>query len=93
MRVLCAGTVHWDLHTVQERCILLAMDIDSPATVPGSVLAAERVTYGVKRTRLAQKLGLHRNTLRDWEMADEVDVIRQRRYRSALRDLVEEAVA
>lgn len=67
------------------------MDIEAPVKVPGTVLAAERDTYGVTREDLAKKLRLHRNTLRGWENAPEVDVIRQRRYRAALREIVEEA--
>ena len=66
------------------------MEIDTPAKVPGSVLAAERDTFGVRRSDLAKRMGLHRNTLRGWELDPEVDVIRQHRYRSALEAIVAE---
>lgn len=69
------------------------MDTTPPVKVPGSVLASERDTYGVTRTELARRLGLHRNTLRDWENSPEVDVIRQRRYRKALAEIATEAVS
>lgn len=69
----------------------LPMDT-APAKIPGAVLAAERDTYGVSRTDLARKLRLHRNTLRDWEKALEVDVIKAARYRNALREFVDEAI-
>lgn len=76
-----------------HRAILAAMDTNPPVMVPGAVLAAERDTYGVTRIELARRLGLHRNTLRDWENAPEVDVIRQRRYRKALTEIAAEAVS
>lgn len=64
--------------------------IDEPATVPGPRLAEQRRGYGVTRRALADRLGLHRNTLRAWETAHELDVLRQRRYASALREIVDE---
>lgn len=66
------------------------MELTNPAKVHGQVLAAERDTYGVKRSQLAEKMGLHRNTLRGWELDPEVDVIRQLRYRAALQAIVAE---
>lgn len=63
--------------------------IDEPTTVPGPVLAAKRRGYGVTREALAAQLGLHRNTLRAWETAHSLDVIRQKRYVEALRTIVE----
>jgi DNA-binding transcriptional regulator YiaG len=67
--------------------------IDEPAIVPGPKLAEQRRGYGVTRQALAAQLGLHRNTVRAWETAHAVDVIRQRRYIAALRELVERAAA
>ena len=67
--------------------------IEEPATVPGPRLAEQRRGYGVTRRALAERLGLHRNTLRAWETAHSVDVIRQRRYIAALREIVDEASA
>lgn len=67
--------------------------IDEPTIVPGPRLAEQRRGYGVTRRALADRLGLHRNTLRAWETAHAVDVIRQRRYIAALRELVEESAA
>lgn len=67
------------------------MDIDTPVTIPGPKLAAQRRGYGITREALALRLGLHRNTLRAWETAAELDVLRQRRYLSALRELVDAA--
>lgn len=67
--------------------------IDEPTTIPGPRLAEQRRGYGVTRQALADRLGLHRNTLRAWETAHELDVLRQRRYVVALRELVEEAAA
>lgn len=61
----------------------------APVKVPGADLAARRDAYGVTRIDLAAKMGLHRNTLRAWETAPEVDVLRQRRYLAALRELVD----
>lgn len=69
----------------------MGMVLEPPATIPGPKLAEQRRGYGVTRKSLAEKLGLHRNTLRAWEMASEVDVIRQRRYFTALRELVDAA--
>ena len=86
MRALCISY----LHTVRAPCILMVMDETTPTKVPGSVLASERDVYGVTRRRLAEKMGLHRNTLRGWETDPEVDVIRQRRYRAALQAIVAE---
>lgn len=65
--------------------------IDEPTIVPGPKLAEQRRGYGVTRRALAEKLGLHRNTLAAWESAHAVDVIRQRRYIAALRELVDSA--
>lgn len=67
--------------------------IDEPTTIPGPKLAEQRRGYGVSRQALADRLGLHRNTLRAWETAHAVDVLRQRRYVAALRELVEETAA
>lgn len=67
------------------------MDI-APAKVPGSTLLAERDTYGVTRQQIADRLQLHRNTVRQWELDAQVDVIRQRRYRQALAEIVSEAI-
>lgn len=69
------------------------MDIAEPAKVPGAILATERDTFGVSRKDLANKMRLHRNTLRDWERAPEVNVINASRYRKALHELVDEALA
>jgi DNA-binding transcriptional regulator YiaG len=65
--------------------------IDEPTTVPGPKLADQRRGYGITRRALAEQLGLHRNTLRAWETAHSVDVLRQRRYIAALRELVDVA--
>jgi DNA-binding transcriptional regulator YiaG len=65
------------------------MDIETPTTVPGPALADRRRGYGVTREALAAHLGLHRNTLRAWETAHSVDVLRQRRYMAALREIVD----
>jgi DNA-binding XRE family transcriptional regulator len=65
------------------------MEIEAPATVPGPSLAELRRGYGVTRHDLALEIGLHRNTLRAWETAHSVDVLRQRRYMAALRAIVE----
>jgi hypothetical protein len=89
---VCAQCISY-LHTVRARCILTSMDSRAPVKVPGAVLAAERDTYGVTRRRLADKLGLHRNTLRGWEQSAELDVLRQRRYRMALEAIVAETTA
>ena len=70
--------------------MLTGMQIEEPATVPGPRLAEQRRGYGVTRRALAECLGLHRNTLRAWETAHSVDVLRQRRYIAALRTLVDE---
>ena len=64
--------------------------MDTPTTVPGPTLAAHRKAYGISRQALADRLGLHRNTLMAWENAHEVTVLRQRRYLAALRELVEQ---
>jgi len=66
------------------------MALPKAVTVPGSDLARERTAYGVTRKALAERMGLHRNTLLNWENAPEVTVIDQRRYLLALRTLVEE---
>lgn len=73
--------------------VYLSAMIDEPATIPGPRLADQRRGYGVTRQALADRLGLHRNTLRAWETAHAVDVLRQRRYAAALRELVEESAA
>lgn len=65
------------------------MAIEAPVTVPGPTLAAQRKGYGVTREALAATLKLHRNTVRAWETAAELDVIRQRRYLAALRLIVD----
>jgi transcriptional regulator with XRE-family HTH domain len=67
--------------------------LESPATVPGPILAEQRRGYGITRRALAEKLGLHRNTLRAWETAHSVDVLRQRRYAAALRALIDESAS
>ena len=67
------------------------MVIETPATVPGPKLAAQRRAYGVTRKDLAAHLGLHRNTLRAWETSEAVPVLRQRRYFAALREIVDAA--
>jgi transcriptional regulator with XRE-family HTH domain len=61
-----------------------------PVKVPGSRLAAQRDAYGIARTDLAARMGLHRNTLLAWEQRD-LTVLEQRRYLRALRELVEAA--
>lgn len=63
--------------------------IDEPTMIPGPKLAEQRRGYGVTRRALAGQLGLHRNTVRAWETAPSVDVLRQRRYLTALRALVD----
>jgi DNA-binding transcriptional regulator YiaG len=67
------------------------MVIEAPATIPGPRLAEQRRGYGVTRRALAERMGLHRNTVRAWELSPEVDVLRQRRYFAALRELVDAA--
>lgn len=67
--------------------------IDEPAIVPGPQLAEARRGYGVSRRDLADRLRVHRNTLRAWETAHSVDVIRARRYSTALREIVDERTA
>jgi hypothetical protein len=94
---MCAGTTStlciWDLRTVPALCILCAMDVVSPAKVPGATLASERDAFGIQRKVLAQHMRLHRNTLRNWEEAPEVDAIRAAKYRLALQELYQAAVA
>ena len=65
--------------------------IDEPTTIPGPKLAEQRRGYGVTRRALAEQLGLHRNTLRAWETAHSVDVLRQRRYIAALRAVIDKS--
>lgn len=68
------------------------MELDEAIKIPGSKLAAQRDAYGIERTALAARMGLHRNTLLAWEAEDRLlTVIEQRRYLRALRALVEEA--
>lgn len=67
--------------------------IEEPTTVPGPRLADQRRGYGVSRQALADHMKLHRNTLREWEKAHALDVIRTRRYVAALRELIEKAAA
>jgi DNA-binding transcriptional regulator YiaG len=67
------------------------MDLEAPSLIPGPRLAEQRRGYGVTRRALAERLGLHRNTLRAWETSEAVDVLRQRRYFAALRELVDAA--
>ena len=62
-----------------------------PLTIPGRKLREQREGYGVTRQDLAAKLGLHRNTLLAWENTPGLDVIRQRKYIAALRELVDAA--
>lgn len=62
---------------------------DAPLTVPGPRLRAQREGYGITRKALAAKLQHHRNTLMAWEADPAVDVLRQRRYVAALRELVD----
>ena len=66
------------------------MALEAPITVPGPRLATQRKGYGVTRADLAARLGVHRNTLLAWEQAPSLDVIRQRRYLTGLRELVDE---
>lgn len=67
--------------------------LDDPAVIPGPRLAEQRRGYGVSRQALADHMGVHRNTLREWEKAHALDVLRQRRYVTALRELVEATAA
>lgn len=67
--------------------------IEEPTTIPGPKLAEMRKGYGVSREALRKRLGIHRNTLRAWETAHQVDVMKQRRYAAALRELVDENAA
>lgn len=67
------------------------MVIEAPITIPGRRLAAQRKGYGITRAALAAHLGLHRNTLLAWEQTDALDVLRQRKYLTALRELVDAA--
>lgn len=67
--------------------------IDEPTTVPGPRLKEQRQGYGVSRQALADHMHLHRNTLREWEKAHALDVIRTRRYVAALTELIEQAAA
>jgi transcriptional regulator with XRE-family HTH domain len=68
---------------------MLSAMIEDPTTIPGPRLAEQRRGYGITRRALADRLGLHRNTLRAWETAHSVDVLRQRRYIAALRALID----
>lgn len=70
--------------------MLSVMD-NPPVTIPGPTLAEQRRGYGVTRQALAERLGLHRNTLRAWETAHSVNVLRQRRYMAALQAIVADA--
>ena len=65
--------------------------MESAQTIPGPRLAAQRAAYGVMAADLAERLGIHRNTLRRWEQDPAVDVLRQRRYLTALRQIVDAA--
>ena len=67
--------------------------LEPPATVPGPRLAIQRRGYGVTRRALADSLGLHRTTLREWELTPELDVLRTRRYLAALRRIVDGSAA
>lgn len=68
------------------------MALDAPPTIPGADLRRQREGYGVEQQAIAAKLRHHRNTIRAWEMAPEVDVRRQRLYLAALRACVVEMV-
>lgn len=62
---------------------------DTPLTVPGAKLRAQREAYGVTRQAIADRLLHHRNTLLAWEKDPAVDVRRQRLYLAALRELAD----
>ena len=91
VQVVRAGTSFGVLHYRALHVYALGMEIETPATIPGPALAEQRRGYGVTRRALADQLGLHRNTLRAWETAHAVDVLRQRRYLAALQTIVDAA--
>lgn len=66
---------------------------DFPGPTPGPDLAALRVSLGISQKDLAQRLGMHRVSVRGWEKAAEVPVVDAARYRRALREIVNEATA
>lgn len=51
---------------------------------------SERDLWGVSRVALAARMGVHRNTLAQWERHPALDVIRQRRYLAALDEIKRE---
>lgn len=64
-----------------------------PEPTPGPSLADLRKKQGVSQQDLAARMGVHRVTLNKLEGAAEVDPIKAARYRRALLDLVDEAIA
>lgn len=65
---------------------------DFPRPTPGPELAQLRKQLGVEQKALADRLGMHRISIRGWERSAEVDPIRAAKYRKALHELVAEAV-
>lgn len=63
-----------------------------PQPVPGPELAEQRRSLGVRQSDLANRLGMHRVSLRGWEKSAVVDPLRAARYQRALREIVTEAV-
>lgn len=66
---------------------------DLPQSVAGPSLASRRERVGITQAALAQRLGVHRITLRQWERAAEVDPIRADKYERALRAILAEELA
>ena len=65
------------------------MCMDTPPTIPGTRLAAQREAYGVEQQAVAARLRHHRNTIARWERDPAVDLRRQRLYLAALRELAD----
>jgi transcriptional regulator with XRE-family HTH domain len=64
------------------------MAIANAARLPGPTLRAYRELYGVTRQDVADRLGRHRNTLRQWELAEEIDATRAALYHRTVDAIV-----
>jgi len=71
--------------------MLSAWRLKPPPRSPVRPLPNSDADMGSPDGALADQLGLHRNTLRAWETAHAVDVLRQRRYLAALQTIVDAA--
>jgi DNA-binding transcriptional regulator YiaG len=63
--------------------------METPTTLPGSRLRAQRKAYGVTAVALARELQHNRDTIAEWECHPALDVRRQRLYLAALRKLAD----